>query len=505
MSSQWKATMFLNSLLGIGVFLFSVTHAASAYPQEAEGPGEWSRPIDLSLGTVGENQFPTIIADAAGGVHVFWDESIEVNGGLRSWVDYAYWDGINWSPAVDVFIGSESWRSAWGAQAVVDSQGVMHTVWVDGFELAYAQRHVDSPVSARSWTGRVTLPASPGGSIGPVALALDDAGVLHVIYMHAGAPDPGVYHLRSEDGGKEWSSPLLISDPRWRSWPINQQRYVVDVLSLNDALHVVWYQQGLGLVYTQGRSNGQEWSSPEVIPGAGQWPSLVALDENQLLLLTTGAIDDDICLKLQNISQDERQTWSTAQRTAQPAKGCLGRVNAVRDAEDGYHLLMSGRTTFLNEPERIWYASGNGQRWQPAQLVTWRGVPYELLGSQPDFPSATISHGNILHAVFHTNSGRIWYTRRVLPASPAVTQAFPAPMPEPTATLSAPGNDLSSEKVQEKATERAAALSEELRDPSNQPLNNELGVLPIYLAAIPSGIMVGIFLLWNLLSRRNRY
>lgn len=488
----------------LALLLWELPELPSLQAQSEDG-SLWSRPIDLAEGTEGDNKFPTIVADAAGGVHVFWDESVSVNGGRRSWVDYAYWDGKTWSKPIDVFIGSEAWRSAWGARAVVDRRGVLHAIWIDGFELKYAQRHVSSPVSARSWTRSVTLPTLQGSTIGPAAIAIDDADILHIVYLHAGAPEPGIYYLRSEDGGESWQSPLLLSDQGWDTWPQNQQWYVVALLPVRDTLHVVWYQEGFGAVYMQGEARGQEWSYPELVPQGGKWPNLVALDDNRLLLLTTGEIEgiNSICLKLQNLSLDAGHTWSDARQTAQPAKGCLGLVNVLRDRNGGYHMVLSGRTNFLDEPERIWYADGNGEQWNPAQLVTWPGVPYEILGTQPDFPFATISNGNLLHAVFHSDTGQIWYTRRSLSASQVQPIVFPTPTIVPIATPTSTPNNTPLEVMQPTPTSTTRPLPEPLRymNPQPPPIS---GIHPILAGGILSAIMLGVIFTWRLLLKNSR-
>lgn len=422
--TQWLARCFM---LPIALsFLTSLSYTTSEIV--AQEIANWSAPVDLAAGRTGQNIFPTMLADAAGGVHVFWDEVNQVPGGNQITVNYAYWDGSGWSEPLDVFVGSAG-PLAMGAQAVIDDAGIMHTVWIDDRGLMYAQRHVGSPVSATSWINRQLLPAQSGGRIGPVTIDQDEQGVLHVVYLHQLTDLPGVFHMQSTDGGTTWSNPVPLSDDIEFIEPEGRQRYYLDLLAVDGTLHVVWVQPENTLSYVRSSDGGTTWSRPRRLPG-GIWPNLAALDDQLIAIFYTGSAPGNelVCLKLQTVSANRGSSWSAPQDILNSqVRGCLGRINVVQDSQGGNHLVVSAYQDLGTDVERIWTSQQTANNWTAPSVVTWEGVEYEALGRQPDFPSAAVAAGNVLHVVFHTDDGRIWHTQRDLAAAPLSPITYPTP------------------------------------------------------------------------------
>ena len=421
--------------------------------QVAEELG-WSLPVELSADQEGMHYFPYIIGDPAGGVHVFWTAWVLRDGGSQTWVEYTYWDGEIWSLPIDAFAGDPTTGFAIDARGVVDASGFLHTIWIDEHGLEYARRHISSPVSARSWESPVTLDSALYRMIGPAKIILGNEGEIYVAYLHPSAEPPGVYFLRSEDHGDTWSLPALVSDPNWPAGNVGRNSYFgVDLLLVEDVLHLVWQQPDGDLGYARSAAPGLAWSSPMLLP-PGNWPRMVALDAQRLLILAIGSPpgDEGICFKMQYTSSDEGLNWSGPEKILQPQiKGCLG-VDVALDADGRANMVASAYTNLGGGVAYMWYSQFDNGMWLPPQLMSWPAMPYPSLGDQPDFPTAAITEGNLLHAVFHVTEGRIWYTSRRLsaawvqpaasipsPTIPVVNTATPLPsLAAPTPTLLAP-------------------------------------------------------------------
>jgi hypothetical protein len=487
---------------------------------QAQSPSteEWSAPIDLAASRQGKSLFPTIISDAAGGVHLFWDEIVTDEWGTEiSSVDYAQWDGWTWSEPLDVFIGTGPGGTAWGAQAVVDSDGILHTVWIDNLSLKYAQRHVSSPVSARSWTGETVL-ATSEARIGPAAIALDDFGILHVLYLDAGLEQAGIYYLRSESRGEIWETPVPISEPS-PEWSRAIQRYLFDLLPVGDTLHAVWVVSDSNkMYYAQGQARGKLWSAPRLLHEDGEWPDLVALDDGRLLLVATGALpgDSNICYKLQFTSRDGGANWDARHILMPYVRGCLGVINVRRAGDGSYHLITSAYRSEELDLNGIYYSVLQREEWRAPQRIP--SMDSQSLGTQIDFPRAVVSEGNLLHIVFHVDEGRIWYVRRSLPAPhvPLIrypmpeakgqgdAQTGPTPVARPTGEPGQTAQDTISGMSRTAPTPAVVT-------PSPQQLSTFPGwtqiagttMFPIAASVAVSTILVGITLLWKV-SRRRR-
>jgi hypothetical protein len=351
-------------------------------------------------------------------------------------------------------------------------------------------------------------------------------GILHVLYLDAGAEEPGVYYVRSPDGGEAWEAPVLISDPK-TVWSQAIQRYAFDLLAIGDTVHAAWVPTDSGKVYyAQGLDHGKDWSSPQQMLQLreGTWPNIVHWDDGGLLLLVTGALPGDttICYKLQNTSQDGGASWNVRHILMPHVRGCLGMINVVRAYDGSHHLITSAYRSEDLQLGGIYYSVWEGEDWRAPQRVTGPGMTATPLGTQIDFPSGTISGGNILHVVFHVDEGRIWYLRRQLPSPPAPRFEFPAPATEvignadsaSTPTPEGVGEELV-EVVpviidtpvgtpQPTPTPIATRTHRQVSRFDSQLSFMENEMFPIVLSVLTSGILVAVTLAFSLGRRRLR-
>jgi hypothetical protein len=342
----------------------------------------------------------------------------------------------------------------------------------------------------------------PPRDIESPAIVRDDAGGLHVVYLHQITHARGIYYLYSEDNGESWEPPLLLSKPGV-DWTIASAYYAFDLLLVGDTLHIAWEQRGQedsGIFYVQGRA--RDWSYPRAVAPGGIWPKLATMDDGRLLLLSTGVVPgiETICLKRQNVSLDGGNTWSPTQRILEPVAGCLGSMHVLRDNDGGYHLVASAYVEYTYV-EKIWSSEWVGKAWSRPELASWAGVLYKDLGRQPDFPNATISEGNVLHAVFHVDEGHIWYIRRPLSASQLPRLAYPAPtsdVPDKTELVAAGTLPITPEPT----FSPIATWPPQESELAGRPLGSGSAIVPSVVGGIAGATLIGIALAWSYAGRR---
>lgn len=419
------------AIITLLAILFGCYVQGSPVAAQAQPDDGWSVPLDLAAGRPGRALFPTILADRAGGIHVFWTEEVQLGGGARYSVVYAYGDGNGWAGPVDVFVGSRAGGSASDARAVVDDRGLLHTVWSDDLGVMYAQRHVSSPVSARSWASSRLLGGGAGSGLREIQIARDGEGTLHVVFSDSSSGKAGVYYAQSADQGRTWTAPRLLSED------VVEGRFRLHLLPYDGALHLALQAQG-AIHYLRSDDGGNTWPTSLLLEETGSWPQLVGLGQGRLLLLTVGSIPEAHCVKLQTLSADNGDSWEATDVPFLPARGCLGNALVQQDSAGKDHLVLSAYL-LPAYAAMIWHTVWEGERWQPVELLQWPERPYRRLGTQPDFPSAGISAGNSLHVLFMVDEGRLWYTHRKLAVAALPPVLYPAPtLPVRRATMVAP-------------------------------------------------------------------
>jgi len=163
----------------------------------------WSQPIRLSEA---QATTPQIIVDDAGRLHVVYVDMF-----VSPYVRYTASEdgGENWTRPTAVS-APQNGAYALNARLLVDRQRILHVVWSESIEPfppsgVYYARSTDL---GQTWTAPFEL-AAGGYSWG--SIGMDGEGMLHVFWT--GTADwVGKYHTWSPDGGQNWQ-------PVERLWP----------------------------------------------------------------------------------------------------------------------------------------------------------------------------------------------------------------------------------------------------------------------------------------------
>jgi hypothetical protein len=188
------------------------------YFKHKEPGGEWSD-IEVLSDTTVDSWAPQMVCDPYGNVHLVWEDHSDTTGVdpnheifyrmRRSDGGWTETENISGTPYTSV-----------QARIAVDSMGVVHVVWGEGFGLKYRSK------SGGSWGGIEVVPVGVEGAVNPEICA-DFEGGLHVVYEDG--KNDIKYLYRSPSG--QWSEPVNVSRSSSISIYCSVSRYdVKDVL-----------------------------------------------------------------------------------------------------------------------------------------------------------------------------------------------------------------------------------------------------------------------------------
>ena len=286
-----KNTVIFRAIAAIALFVLGF-FTGPAPVQAGIASGEnWSSYENISK-TPTSSTYPTVAADKAGNLHVLWMEDVggktknlitnpdgtakldyrgkQVNYLTRqgNTLYYTRWNGKRWLQPVDVQAATRG--SMYFPSAVVDNKGILHVIWTEGItqqnDLMYSQVPADKAEDVREWSTPVSLAAPIFSYYYPSAITAEFMGGLHIIYYRLG-PGPGVYAINSDDGGLNWSYPVLIYSNKSDFGTDDGSLPVRLTIDKKDRLHATWTRydisgNGKAIYYSQSDDQGKTWSLP---------------------------------------------------------------------------------------------------------------------------------------------------------------------------------------------------------------------------------------------------
>jgi hypothetical protein len=173
----------------------------------------------------------------------------------------------------------------------------VYLVWTVGEDPAADIRLAQSSDGGRRFGDTRVLFESDGHADGP-KIAVDQKGIVHVVYAESPAGPFQRYHVRhtrSADGGRAFEAPKEISRPR--AGEIDSASFPALSVDGRGHVYVVWERfpdrrgrpQGLGFA-TSG-DGGRTFSSPSIVPGTGD-PQLGFSGSLQGLLMRKLAVNE---------------------------------------------------------------------------------------------------------------------------------------------------------------------------------------------------------------------
>lgn len=174
-----------------------------AFLRDAYAASGWEKPQSLPA-PAAIGSWPDIAADVGGNLHVVY--AVPVNEGRGVYYTRSGDSGESWSPARQVFdAAAAGWAMADRPRLAVDRQGTLHVVWVRaalaGDGLSEGIYYARSSGGGETWSG--PLQVAEGAYAWP-EVGTGSAGQVHLLWNEVG-DGRAWWHQWSADGGQEWT------------------------------------------------------------------------------------------------------------------------------------------------------------------------------------------------------------------------------------------------------------------------------------------------------------
>jgi hypothetical protein len=491
--------------------MIAIASPAATRTRAQSGDIVWSEPINISNSPDLTSTDPFLLADPAGGVHLFWAEKASAGAALNpDTLMYSYWDGETWSRPVDIFFSPESDGNpiVGYPHAVMDESGRIHLFWLSEpnypyYALNYSSVPAGQAEFVSAWEPPVQLADDLTGTKYSIQVAYTPPDTLHLIYA-SGAQgehpneDRTVRYARSTDLGQTWSEPVDLFTSPVLLWGTSDTRIVAAPPNNLYASWTLWGDDGNGyqVYFTRSKDNGLTWDTPIVLAEnrddeyERDWNNLVPLDDNLLMAMWEGGWR---AYRQAQYSRDGGATWSEPIDTFPRLIGDNGFVEFARDSNGTWHSFVANRLregiepALISDEVSLWHSVWQGgTNWrEPTQAIT--GAPAKAMTN----PKVAIVNGNrIVAAWYGSQIYEIYVATGVIPGAPAIP---PKPWPgaeiyQTPAPTAEPPSLQATETVQPTPTPFIPKASSEAQDVAT--FNILFGVISSLIIALVMVVMV---------------
>ena len=467
-----------SSLLLLLMSLLSWGIASSVQAQTPEGitTQRWSRPTSL-FQTNGElaNGGMAMEGDSVGHVHILFTHTPNSNSTMG--IDHLFWDGQIWSEPSNILIDPEN-GNLLSPQLIIDESDQLHLLTIGhNNALYYSHAFASSAHSAQAWSPPLII----GRAIGVSAITYDAAGRIYIIFSNADSSIEGqILLISSSDKGQTWSNPVTIATTPKGTVASDLQL----VSDKTERLHISWTVYSL----REGNRTLSSFYSHSQKPDFTAWIKPYQFAKERHGQSGLAVVDEDVHLVWRsNIggdgtfhqwSQDGGQTWEKADWYDDKG-GFSGPPFFAIDSRNQLHYTIGP----------AYYTYWSGGRLSFYEDLATSSIRETAEISEGEGAVLTITDGNTLHAIFHTDFKDIWYTQKQLSVPKLEYTPVPSPTPRQTASPVATIATLSTEVSTPQATSLPFPLNRQRPESSfDQPII--FGVLPSVLIVVIAMIIV---------------
>lgn len=429
--TQLKCGRFFMAAKNIAFFVLIMFLMLVALSETAQAQSEWLPPQPIPF--YDSDLPPLLVADQNRTVHAF-NVPTSTSFGEPA-INYRQWTLVGgWTQPVDILLSPRAGGMA-SLTAFLDQNGIFHLVFFAGQSGVEGSIYYTSvPASAvhepRSWSDPVLLD-DMAGPLASVDLSYDSTGSLSVAYVGR-ENGVGVYEVESEDLGKTWSRPAIVSLIYKDEQVPARVRVYFDSLG---NLHALWTQldasgQGEVVVYAPKDPVTGRWNNAIILAKkegndfATDYGTIIEHEGELIVFYYDGPPSPAQHMRR---SKDWGKTWSEPIRPF-PQEGGNGGAVLLHDSQGVLHIVLANRIDEL-AIGGMWHGTWLGDGWSDLEMVNAQSSYEEMLHASR--PRAVISQGNaLLTAWWHDvrDSPLASYSYSILdsPELPIVTPGIPA-------------------------------------------------------------------------------
>ena len=404
-------------------------------------PSVWSDPQVVISDTVKYYDIQ-MVPDSANQVQAFWTSDKPRAGRLAiPLVDYSRFEKGSWSEPNPVLWTAEGIVDQ--PSVVIDPHGRLDVAWSGGVNGAIYFNSVDiqTAYSTSRWENTVTIPSPQEYGRSPQLVAGPE-NRLFLAYLVPLNENRGIYFTRSDDAGETWNDPIEIFNALDAGWEMIGN---LDLALTGDGvLHLIWSHDtlpgGIGtleLFYSRSEDDGKTWAAPRLITDAPVlWSQLLAVGDRALHVAWQEDSPGEPSL-IHEYSIDSGENWDRSPSLS--ASGDLrGAITLTGDSASGVNLLrvvFDSTTNGLIMQHYLWL----GDAWEAQESLRID----QSLGDQVTGLAATVTVDGLFHVLYAIQSfvpltGQTTYsiysTQRQVNVNKAELVPSSTAMPTPTAT-----------------------------------------------------------------------
>ncbi len=332
----------------------------------AQSLQSWSDPVNVS--NSGSSTDPQMVVDSEGVIHVIWVDGID---------GYMYSqsvDGVTWTQPKKV--GYPFDEKGVPPMLLADASGSIDVFWIDSKKsLFYASSTPSSISSPAAW--QTALLAQ---GVANYDVASDSKGVLHIAYIRSlssEATPAGVYYRNAGVGGRSWTKEVKLYESEYlrSATPSGSSiRIATSNVFPDEKVYVAWDSRPEKRVFMAVSENsGQKWNeaqqmkSIEDTGGAGA-PfnfNVAAANDKVLIMWQAGEPGSGNCVVSSQWSQNSGTNWGNV--VSVPVLGghadCPVSSKFMIQEQDYVVAMMAGEV----DPTLV---AWNGEQWSAPQTQT---------------------------------------------------------------------------------------------------------------------------------------
>jgi hypothetical protein len=406
-------------------------------PEVGSAVERWQLPLPVT-GQGSQPHQPVLLAGGDGFLHALWlEQETGLAASHEQIIRYAYWDGNDWSRAAPIVEGNVD-----RITAAVSQNNRLLLVWRDREQgtLWFKQVELAQAAFPAQWSPPRELVSNETAVSHPELMVADNNEV-YLTYALTLNEGRGIYLQRSDDGGLNWSGPILVFDAAAANYSMVDAPRITK--TADGALHLMWSRHDLlqgsrpiAYYYAQSVDQGETWPAEpiQVVAGSVARGEVIANPFGNQLLRLWQEINEDRAVVWYQYSENAGRNWTQA-ALLPSLEDLSGDLTVLVDPIGRIHLLhLAASETGIGRLDSWLWDVGS---WQAGSEAS-----FELSPVGGSLPGAAIDDDGTLMLLFaavplaeisQNTPGRLFYTTR----SVELPEERPLPPPiveEPTAT-----------------------------------------------------------------------